>query len=246
VQGEGAAEEMIEQVEWAGRHGGFDLLVVGRGGGSAEDLWAFNSEGLVRAIAACPMPVIAAVGHEIDFSLCDFVADVRAETPSAAAELISSHFVACVERAAQSAGRLRAAIEDALASRRRLVQHAGARLRLLAPAAQIERGWLRLDDLENRSLAAVNTGVLRARHELVHWRNRMDRAAPERRMELAAHRVQALAKRLMSASPKSVLNRGYVMLRDAEGRPVTRKVAVKPAQALSAEFADGSVGVRAD
>jgi len=258
VQGEGAAEELTAMVELASRWSelsptrlasdrepGLDLLVIGRGGGSAEDLWAFNSEALVRAIAAAPMPVISAVGHEIDFSLCDFVADVRAETPSAAAELISSHFVACVDRAAQAAVRLLETMEDAVASRRRLAQHAGARLRLLAPAAQIERGWLRLDDLENRSLAAVNAGVVRARHEVIRLRNRIERVAPERRMELAAHRVEALAKRLNSASPKSVLNRGYVLLRDELGRPVMRRAEVKPAQALTAEFADGVIGVRA-
>ncbi|HEY5079734.1 MAG TPA: exodeoxyribonuclease VII large subunit, partial [Opitutaceae bacterium] len=98
VQGEGAAAEMASMLGLAGNLGIFDLIVIGRGGGSIEDLWAFNEEPLVRAVAACPIPTISAVGHEIDFTLCDFAADRRAETPSAAAELVSSEFVRFAER----------------------------------------------------------------------------------------------------------------------------------------------------
>src|SRR5277367_3800042 len=98
VQGEGAAEEMVEMLRLAENLGIFDLIVIGRGGGSIEDLWAFNEEALVRAVAASRVPTISAVGHEIDFTLCDFAADLRAETPSAAAELISSEFVRMAER----------------------------------------------------------------------------------------------------------------------------------------------------
>jgi exodeoxyribonuclease VII large subunit len=98
VQGEGAAAEMVAMLRAAEELKIFDLLVIGRGGGSLEDLWAFNEEALVRAVVACPLPIISAVGHEIDFTLCDFAADRRAETPSAAAELITSHFVESLER----------------------------------------------------------------------------------------------------------------------------------------------------
>jgi exodeoxyribonuclease VII large subunit len=246
VQGDGAAEEITALVEWAGREKIFDLLVVGRGGGSAEDLWAFNSEALVRAIAACPVPVISAVGHEIDFTLSDFVADVRAETPSAAAELISSHFVAALERAGQLAGRLTEVMEDAVASRRRLALHAGARLRLLAPAAQIERGWLRMDDLENRQLAAVNAGLHRAIKRLTYLRHRYERVAPERRLELARHRINSLRQRLVSASPQTVLSRGYVLLRRTDGTPVSKKAELPAGEKVIAQFSDGMAGLRVD
>jgi exodeoxyribonuclease VII large subunit len=104
VQGVGAAEEMVAMLGQAAAMELFDILVIGRGGGSLEDLWAFNEEVLVRAVAASPVPIISAVGHEIDVTLCDFAADVRAETPSAAAELISSRFVACNERLGQAGG----------------------------------------------------------------------------------------------------------------------------------------------
>ncbi len=159
VQGAGAAAEMAEMLGLAGGLGLFDLLVIGRGGGSVEDLWAFNEEPLVRAVAACPVPIISAVGHEIDFTLCDFAADVRAETPSAAAELISSNFVACGERAARAARSLGATLAARVEQAGERLDHARSRLRLLTPSALIERGWLRLDDLSNRRLAALRAAA---------------------------------------------------------------------------------------
>ena len=155
VQGEGAAAEMATMLELAGKLEIFDLLVIGRGGGSMEDLWAFNEEVLVRAVAACPVPIISAVGHEIDFTLCDFAADVRAETPSAAAELISSKCVEAAERAVRAGTAMADALERGLAEATERLDHARSRLRLLAPAAQIEQGFLRLDDLSNRLAAAL-------------------------------------------------------------------------------------------
>jgi len=137
VQGEGAAAEMVEMLELAAGLRIFDLLVIGRGGGSAEDLWAFNEEPLVRAVAASPVPIISAVGHEIDFTLCDFAADARAETPSAAAELISSHFIACAERASNAGAALGVAADQARKRAAERLDHARSRLRLLTPAAQV-------------------------------------------------------------------------------------------------------------
>lgn len=246
VQGEGAAAEMIEMLRLAAAENIFDLLVIGRGGGSLEDLWAFNEEALVRAVAACPVPIISAVGHEIDFTLCDFAADVRAETPSAAAELITSRFIDGIDRARQADAGMTASVENAIATAKERLDHARSRLRLLSPAAQIEQGHLRLDDLANRLGAALRHAAQERRESLAAARAALARVSPEFRVQAASQRLLSLWKRLQAASPRSVLNRGFAIVRDAEGRPVTRRAAVQPGARLAAEFADGTTPVRAE
>ena len=246
VQGDGAAKEMVEMLAEATRLGIFDLLVIGRGGGSLEDLWAFIEEPLVRAVAACAIPIISAVGHEIDFTLCDFAADVRAETPSAAAELISSGFVAALEKAARLAEDLNHHVGAALEATGERLDHARSRLRLLAPTAQIERGFLRLDDLSNRLASVLGKTMQARRQRLSEVRSLLRERSPQRRVEAESQRLLSLWKRLQAASPASVLHRGFVIMRDEAGKPVQRKVAVRKGQPLAAEFADGTVPVRAD
>ena len=271
VQGEGAAAEIAAMVAYAGsllrggmtaaRDGGvsngqcpmtkdgalfFDLLVVGRGGGSLEDLWAFNEEALVRAVAASRVPVISAVGHEIDFTLCDFAADVRAETPSAAAELISSGFVAETERLARLEKALGAEAEALLDAARERLAGAGSRLRLLSPAGQVERGWLRLDDLQNR-LGAVAAGTVQARrHRVALLAGRLAAGSPQARVERESQRLLGLWKRLQAASPASVLNRGFAIMRDAEGRPITRAAALHVGARIEIELGDGRGAARVE
>ena len=246
VQGEGSAAEMVAMLELAQELGIFDLLVIGRGGGSLEDLWAFNEEPLVRAVAACTVPVISAVGHEIDFTLCDFAADVRAETPSGAAELISSHFIDGAERAGRAAEAMAAAGESAIERARERLDHARSRLRLLTPAAQIEQGFLRLDDFSNRLAAALRSTVQLRSQQLGEMRARLAQASPEAKVQLGSHQLLSLYKRLQAASPASVLNRGFAIVRDEQGKPVSRRAKVKAGQRLSNEFSDGSVKVRAE
>lgn len=246
VQGEGAAAEMVGMLELAQRLGMFDLIVIGRGGGSLEDLWAFNEEPLVRAVAECRIPTISAVGHEIDFTLCDFAADVRAETPSAAAELITSHFVSCGERVRQATEAMDALLEAGVRDARTRVEHARSRLRLLSPASQIEQGFLRLDDLANRLGAALRHSAQHRREQLGELRSLLAQRSPARRVELESHRLLALWKRLQAASPQSVLNRGFVIIRDGAGVPVIRRAGVASGQVLRAEFADGALPVRAE
>jgi exodeoxyribonuclease VII large subunit len=224
----------------------FDLLVIGRGGGSLEDLWAFNEEPLVRAVAACALPIISAVGHEIDFTLCDFAADLRAETPSAAAELITSHFVGCAERVQRAEEALTTLVQGGLRQAAAELDHARSRLRLLTPAAQIEQGFLRVDDLANRLGSALRHSVQQRRQELAEARSALAQHSPEKRVQTESHRLLSLWKRLQAASPKSVLNRGFVLMRDEAGRPVTRRAGVASGQPLAAEFADGVLPVRAE
>lgn len=246
VQGEGAAAEMVAMLQVAEKLARFDLLVIGRGGGSIEDLWAFNEEPLVRAVAACTIPVISAVGHEIDFTLCDFAADLRAETPSAAAEHITSHFVGCADRVQQAADALNALAQGAVREASARLDHARSRLRLLSPAAQIEQGSLRLDDLGNRLGAALRDTVQGRRHDLAAARAAFDRVSPVYRVQRESQTLLSLWKRLHAASPASVLNRGFVILRDEQNRPVLRKATLRAGQSLAAEFADGSATVRVD
>jgi len=246
VQGEGAAAEMAAMVACAQELGIFDVMVIGRGGGSLEDLWAFNEEVLVRAVAACTVPVISAVGHEIDFTLCDFAADRRAETPSAAAELISSEFVACAQRAAQADDAMTASLDGAMARAGERLDHARSRLRLLSPDAQIEQGFLRLDDISNRLGAALRTSVQVRRQQWAEVRAALARVSPEFRVQTESHRLLSLWKRLQAASPASVLNRGFVILRDEAGKPVGRRAEVAIGQVLQAEFTDGMTKMRAE
>lgn len=246
VQGEGAAAEMVECLQRAERLGLFDLLVIGRGGGSIEDLWAFNEEALVRSVAACQVPIISAVGHEIDFTLCDFAADVRAETPSAAAELISSHYLAAVERVTRSSEIIAGLLDATLQRAAERLGHARSRLRLLSPRGVVEQNHLRLDDLRNRLAAGLRASTQQRRELLGEARARLQAATPARRIEFESHRLLALWKRLESASPKSVLQRGYAIVRDEQGRPVSRAAVIQPGQALVNEFTDGRVKVRVE
>jgi exodeoxyribonuclease VII large subunit len=197
-------------------------------------------------VAACPVPTICAVGHEIDFTLCDFAADLRAETPSGAAELISSEFVRFAERT-QSAGQaVDYALMDALGRARELVAHARSRLRLLSPSALVERGYLRLDDMTGRLGSALRSSLQVRRHALAGAAARLDRSTPETRVQIESHRLLSLYKRLHGASPLSVLNRGFAIMRDDQGRPITRRAGVASGQRLEAEFADGKLPLRSE
>lgn len=274
VQGEGAAASMIAALELAQRLAAseagprFDLLVLGRGGGSLEDLWAFNEEPLVRAVAACAIPTVSAVGHEIDFTLCDFAADRRAETPSAAAELITSSFLDGVERLRQAMAGLDAIAEETRRARRDRVEIARGRLAALSPRGRVEQAHLRLDDLANRLAAAARHALQVRRQQLGEFRERLGRVHPELQLRPAGERLraagarlrregelllvsrrQALARceeRLAALGPEAVLRRGYAILRDSDRRPVVSRAAIKPGQRLSGQFFDGEAPLRAE
>ena len=246
VQGAGSAEEMVDMLRLAHELAVFDLLVIGRGGGSLEDLWAFNEEVLVRAVAASRIPVISAVGHEIDFTLCDFAAALRAETPSAAAELITSNFVAQLDRLGRADAALARLADLEMQTKQERLAHATSRLRLLSPAAYVERGYLRLDDLGNRLAATARRRVAGAEERHHRLGERLARRSPETRIQFESHRLLALWKRLQSASPQSVLNRGFAIVRDAEGNPVAKSRELTPGQSVYLEFGDGKVKARTE
>lgn len=244
VQGQGAAEEITRMIQLADAQAACELLVVGRGGGSLEDLWPFNEEIVVRAVAACSLPTISAVGHEIDFALTDFAADRRAETPSAAAELISSAFVRQRERLGQLEERLERRVErvqDRLSVRLERLRH---RLAQQAPARKVELGWLRLDDLNNRLHAIVERRQTGKSQRLDYFKRRLREVHPVLALRLARQRVEHLQHRLSAANPKAVLQRGYALVSDEKGRLVTDVASIKVHQNLTLQMRDGSVHIR--
>lgn len=244
VQGEGAAAQVAAAVrgfDALPAQGGLvprpDLVIVARGGGSIEDLWAFNEEAVVRAIADCRIPTISAVGHETDVTLADHAADLRAPTPTAAAELalpVRSELVALVDtlhsRAVRAATRLRQQCGERLAGLVRLMPRRDA---LYAGQRQ------RLDDLGDRAHRA-------AAQRLARFGDRFDARARALRpalmhARLAAGRVRlgGLVRLLESLDPRALLARGYAMVRDADGALVTTAVGARRAERLWLVFADG-------
>jgi exodeoxyribonuclease VII large subunit len=199
VQGPAAAPEIVAAVRRLGARADLDVLIVARGGGSLEDLWAFNDERVARAIAASPVPVISAVGHETDVTIADFVADVRAPTPSAAAELVVGQRDELCQRVDDLMGRATAAAERALLDRRArqsmLVRHLG----LLSPAARLSQQAERLQALRRRLFAWWH---------LSHT--------------LRAERLGRAASKLQSLSPLGILGRGYSICFALPGRQIVR------------------------
>jgi len=278
VQGTGAAAEMMAALELAAKlervtDDGtsvplFDLLVIGRGGGSLEDLWAFNEEPLVRAVAACSVPIVSAVGHEIDFTLCDFAADVRAETPSAAAELVTSGFLDYLERLRQAENGLDEEARNYLRSRRDRLRLFGAQLSASSPQVRLEKAWLQLDDVHNRLERSMRAQITARRESLAELRTRLASVSPAPRLArmrdrlsgleerlrkdtarvlaLRSQRLGQLRERLEALGPDSVLKRGFVIIRDLDGKPVTRRRALGVDARVVAQFHDGDVRLRTD
>ena len=265
VQGEGAALDLVRALKAIVRVPDIDVVIIGRGGGASEDLWAFNDESLARAIAACPVPVIAAVGHEVDFTIADFVADVRAATPSNAAEIVvdradnfrlrirraEERLLATVRRAAlmraQRAAHVDARLRrwpDAIAMRQRDCHELQMRLthavrdRLRASAQRIDALGLRLGRRDARQvIAQLMTRLVRADGRLREGVVRRRLAADARRRELAA--------RLSALSPLAVLGRGYaVCWNEARTSIIRSSRAVRPGDGVRVTLAEGEIACR--
>jgi exodeoxyribonuclease VII large subunit len=219
VQGEGAAQELAQGLRDLNALGDVDVIIIGRGGGSLEDLWAFNDETLARAIAASKVPVVSAVGHEVDFTIADLVADLRAPTPSAAAELVVREKRSVVEQLADLAARLDRAVARPLRDLERRVDDGRARL-AHAAAAALGRARHRVDVLGHR--LAAQSPVARARRDRQHLTGlagRLERAAAHL-VTGPRHRLGVAAGRLDSLSPLAVLGRGYSLTLAPDGRVV--------------------------
>ncbi len=248
VQGKGAAEQIAAAIRGFDALTGDgpvarpDVLIVARGGGSIEDLWAFNEEVVVRAVADCRIPIISAVGHETDTTLIDFAADVRAPTPSAAAEM---------------AVPVRSELEGELAERGLRAQRAWSRLfdlahervaasaqrlppldRLLAPQRQ------RLDDIGTRLPQAFRLVMTEAQRRLLQVSAGLRPAVIAQRLAIASERVDATWRLLQSLDPRAMMARGFAIVRGRNGQVITSAAAAHSAQDLQLGFADGEVAVR--
>ncbi len=222
VQGDAAAGEVAAGVEFFNRSGGADVLVITRGGGSMEDLWPFNEEILARAVAASRIPVISAVGHEIDFSICDFVADLRLPTPSAAAELVTGRADDLEKALADTARRLKNAVAARLSELRLIIARAEADFspRELRHTLEMRRAWL--DELDTRISASAG-----------YW------------LRNAAAGLDRLETTLRALSPQRQLERGYAVLSryDSPDVPLKSVSGLKSGDRLIVRLADGGAEV---
>ncbi len=242
VQGEGAADEIVAGIEALGRRGEADVLIVGRGGGSIEDLWAFNEEKVARAIRACPVPVISAVGHEVDFTIADFAADVRASTPSAAAELVVKTEAEFRERILALDGRLRQCARLEIQERRARVAELGRHRIFEDFRLRVANLSQRVDDLEVRAWKVVRGEKQRlaeARAAVALIAEKMRAAARARLREWGAA-WERLSAALGGLSPLDVLKKGYaVVWADGGMRLVRRASEVAPGDDVVVAFHRG-------
>ena len=245
VQGPGAAEEIAKMVRLAGHSGLFDLVVLARGGGSLEDLWPFNEELVARAVAACPVPTLSGVGHETDFSLCDFAASKRAETPSAAAELISSLRMDAEQRFDAACDGLEGALRAHLDDFSHRLELAKARLAAAGPQSRVKHLQTRLDGLSARLSGAASLRLSEKRRTLDSLGAKSAAAGPEKRLLLLRERLDQFALRVESASPASVVRRGYAIVRGRDGGILESAGKALERGAIVLEMRDGRLDAEA-
>lgn len=264
VQGPGAAGEIAQAIRIANERAEVDVLIVARGGGSIEDLWAFNEEPVARAVYASTLPVVSGVGHETDFTICDFIADVRAPTPTAAATLVVPDRVALAQRVGivvRTLGRVAAHRQE---SREQRLDH--ALRRLVHPAARIAGQAARTGELARRLARCARTALearerrfgsaeLRLRRELraplpgateVRRLAQAFERAAQAHLTQAARRLETLAQNLAHLNPEAVLTRGYAYVTQADGRIVTDAAELAAGDAVALTFARGEATARVE
>ncbi|AEQ96236.1 exodeoxyribonuclease VII large subunit [Xanthomonas oryzae pv. oryzicola] len=267
VQGDSAAAQITSLLQRADASGRYDVILITRGGGSLEDLWAFNDERLARAIAAAQTPVVSAVGHETDFSLSDFVADVRAPTPSVAAELLVPDQRELVARVRRAQARMTQLQQHALGNAMQRADRLALRLRAHSPQARLQLLHRRQEEA-GRQLGARMTQVLerlqaRVQHghaqvqshnpqrHLAGLQQRLralhPQAAMQRRLQHDQLQLRSIARSLEAVSPLATVARGYaIVTRPADGSVVRSAAEVAAGERLRAQLADGSIEVRVE
>ncbi|MGB0126929.1 MAG: exodeoxyribonuclease VII large subunit [Rhodocyclaceae bacterium] len=258
VQGSGAAEQLAAALQAAAAGGECDVLIVCRGGGSIEDLWAFNEEVLARAIAASPVPVVSGVGHETDFTIADYVADQRAATPTAAAELVSAGYVTARSEVSRLAAQFHRGMRRRLENQQQRVDLASRGM--VSPKERLARMEVSIDHARSRLTSTMARALDQTRAHLargrLQWRHAKPRLAPlEQRMQHLAGvlrtlppatvgkhrtRIQTLGEHLAMLDPRKVLGRGYSIVRDSGGKVVRDSLQAPAGSTVSLEFARGS------
>lgn len=245
VQGESASLQVMEGIDYMSRSTDVDVIIVARGGGSMEDLWPFNEERIARAIVRSQKPVISAVGHEVDFTICDFVADLRAPTPSAAAEIVIKSKAEIADRVRQLEGRLDSTIKYRLSELRNfLASKVGSRGFVVAET-RIRRMSQRVDDLAFRLEQAGRAGTfIRTRAHRVEICEQRLYAAIHQRLKKWHQAFTGVAHTLDALSPLAVLERGYAICLTPEGRVIRSTDAVEVDEEVKVRLHEGSLSAR--
>ena len=217
VQGEVAADSIVRGIELLDQSH-VDVIIVGRGGGSMEDLWAFNEEKVARAIFQCETPVISAVGHETDFTIADYVADLRAPTPSAAAELAVADMAAIQGQLRDMQQRLQNRMSERLSDRKKELEHLQEKLKYVSPQHQIQEKYQRLTDIEEELQMLMQQTMKERRHQLMIY-----------------------VERMKGLSPLEKLSQGYSYTADARGKKITATEQVQPGDLLQIYVSDGQI-----
>lgn len=264
VQGQPATADIVQAIDRAQQHGLADVLIIGRGGGSLEDLWCFNEEAVARAIAACPIPTVSAVGHEVDVTIADFVADLRAPTPSAAAEKISPDQQDWLRRLTEQQGRLGQSARRLLQRLDNQLGHLSARLR--DPRRELLEKAQRMDELELRLNKAIRDRLDQQKQKTDYLLQRMSAQSPRRTLKTVREQTQRLEERLTLAtrhqlrqkderlqliaqtlhvvSPLATLGRGYAIVKDDNDRIVRKAGDLETGSQITARLGHGSVSAR--